>query len=875
MLRFPSTSAAPRRPAGGLVAGLLWLCALTGCHTFAPVDADGRCGNAVHEPAVGEFCDTVGPADGTACGEPGTAEACQLICAPLAEASCPAGMACGRDGICRAPSGRFGAPQVLGNAGLGLQTGDVNGDGRPDLLVVEADRTTVAFGDADGRFADLRSIDVAPFGGEVLVGDWDGQPGDDLVFLVSDGVLRVHGGETRRLVPEADPLVVIESEAAPALLPIRRPDGVLLVLAVRMASEGYEWTWVGEGIVPAWAPVPGDTVVRPPRMGQPNADSLRLVAVPVRTDQGASETWYAPAARGADRLPLLRLLCGAEPEGCRLELAATVALPAGTGLSDGGPFLGDWEGDGLADLLIPVSNQNLQSVVLAEAIEGGFAPTRTLSELEPLLRCPVCPMDGGNLQGVPDLNHDGRADLLMRDQVLLRLGDPAVPEVVYRPTSFWLSVVAADINGDGAMDLVGSRLSGTEFLLATGAGGYYVQAAPTAGQVELVQLGDFDGDLQADVALVEQGTRVSVLFGKANGLTEERVETLELSHVSRLVKVPGDASGSVLDGLLVLGEGDLGDLGARPLVHLRGDAGRRMRSGVTFDRPPQIGAVGRLDAKGAPAVVVGVERGGAWQFYRMGTRSQEAREARPLTLVGDCEFPGLDGLNLRSLPISHDGHDTLLAWRGLGPGEREGRTALPAAWPVWQLSLDGDILRCALLGEVGGGAAGLRAPQAHDLDGDGHLDAWFGIEPFYGASGPQASPPGEARAGLAVWWGGPNGLAGAPAVWIDAPDAEAPTGLLTAAKVDGAPGLTLVSWVDEVLTPRTFNNRTQAVNPYGVAVYNEGIDAVLASQLASVDANGDGLDDLVQGDGTTLQLSVQQPCTAPDLAAGLCPLGAP
>jgi hypothetical protein len=848
---------------------------LAGCQDFAAIEADGRCGNGVHEPAVGELCDAPPGSEGMdGCGAPGTAAACQRVCAPVSpNATCPPGMACGGDGICRAPSGRFGPPQVLGNAGIGLQTGDVNGDGRRDLLVVEADQTTVAYGDADGRFADRRSIDVTPLGGEVLVGDWDGEPGDDLVFLVSDGALRVRGGETRRLVPEADPLLVIFSESTPALLPVRLPGGELLIVAMRTAAQGYEWARVGEGVVPAWAPVPGGTQLHAPPMGPPIDVSLRVVAVPARNGAGVTETWYAPAARGADRVPLLRLLCDANAESCRFELAATVSLPPGLALLDVGPLSGDWEGDGLPDLVIPVGDREQQTVVVASGEEGGFGPGRRLLELDPLLRCPVCPDMAATLQGVPDLNQDGRADLVLRHEVFVRQGEPAVPQSAYRPDTFWLTVVAADLNGDGRPDLVGSRLDGTELLLANGQGGFFAQPVPAPGHAGTVQVGDFDGDLQLDLALVETGNRVAVIFGKPNGLADERVETLEMSNVSRLVKVPADARGSVLDGLLVLGEGKLGSAAARPLVHLRGDAGRRMRSGVTFDRPPQIGAVGRLDAMGGPAVVVGVERAGDWQFFRLGTRPEEAREARALTLVGDCDFTGLRALSLRALPIEREGRETLLAWRGLNPDERDGRDALPSAWPVWQLTLDGDILRCAALGEVAGGATGLLGPQAHDLDGDGHLDAWFGFEPFFNAVGPQANAPGEDRAGLAVWWGNPNGLSGAPSVWVDARDADAPTGLLTAAKVDGAPGLTLVSWRDEQLTPRTFEGRNQAVDPYGVSVHTEGIEAVPASQLVSLDANGDGLDDLVQGDGTTLQLSVQLACTAADLAEGLCPLG--
>lgn len=63
--------------------------------------ATGQCGNGILEPSNGEFCD-----GGENCGEPGAANACELLCSGP-ESPCPADFNCGSDDVCRMGLGAF------------------------------------------------------------------------------------------------------------------------------------------------------------------------------------------------------------------------------------------------------------------------------------------------------------------------------------------------------------------------------------------------------------------------------------------------------------------------------------------------------------------------------------------------------------------------------------------------------------------------------------------------------------------------------------------------------------------------------------------------------------------------------------------------
>ncbi len=157
--------------------------ALGGCTQLEPVTADA-CGNLVIE--AGEQCDGAAPA-GASCGTDAPA-ACRFVCD--GDASCPTGLACGAEGVCvasteryvpleLAPRYRFTASQVF--------AGDVDGDRRDDLIGVGT-TLRVRFGAPEAALMTEYDKPVRTPTGPAALGDFDGQPGLDLIYPADAGV---------------------------------------------------------------------------------------------------------------------------------------------------------------------------------------------------------------------------------------------------------------------------------------------------------------------------------------------------------------------------------------------------------------------------------------------------------------------------------------------------------------------------------------------------------------------------------------------------------------------------------------------------------------------------------------------------------------
>ena len=146
-------------------AGLAWiaLALLVGvtatCADLRPMTG-GVCGNGVVEDGNGEDCDLYASDPGTRCGSPGSSGKCRWVCGPAAAdgagggtaaPTCPTGWACGVDGICRQPSGRFELAwtQPFPNPPV-LAAGDFDGDGRTDLVTTHIGETEIHYLGAKG-----------------------------------------------------------------------------------------------------------------------------------------------------------------------------------------------------------------------------------------------------------------------------------------------------------------------------------------------------------------------------------------------------------------------------------------------------------------------------------------------------------------------------------------------------------------------------------------------------------------------------------------------------------------------------------------------------------------------------------------------------
>lgn len=466
----------------------------------------GTCGNGVLEP--GETCDTFAP-DGQACGAPGEVGACQPIC--RGSARCPSGLACGADGICRAPGGRFGEPTTSGDF-LGevafLRVADVDGDGLQDLLAFTGSGVSVRFGDPEGRFVDEFDFPV-PIRRVPDVGDLDGDGRADAVVPLNGGVLVLLGRPDRRMVAapvrrstsSGDRILAQQTARLELFDPIRLSvvDGDPLKLRIETVDA-----------------VPAHSVET--NLSLPVEDRPTVVA---SADVGAA-LWVAIARTGSDLVEMVRIRSPLEgPAGLEDQVIDRSVLQTATpvqSLADvesdpvpgrPGLFLGDCSGDGVPDLIAttaPRSEGPLAGLAL-QAFQGPDFAAVPWPEWKERLPCLAPDVSDTNPLRFPlavgDVDGDGTADVLARQGLSSSLLQSLAAQPQLAP---WTEGRLVDLNRDGRLDYVAisAEAEGVEFGLNAGGGRFNVSRVDTRAPVDRLAVGDFDGDLFADVVVNER-----------------------------------------------------------------------------------------------------------------------------------------------------------------------------------------------------------------------------------------------------------------------------------------------------------------------------------------------------------------------------------
>ena len=166
---------------------------------------------------------------------------------------------------------------------------------------------------------------------------------------------------------------------------------------------------------------------------------------------------------------------------------------------------GDFNGDNAPDLVTANFQSNNATVLLSNSV-GQFNALST---------GPLTTGSGPNGIAIGDLNGDSRPDIAIANfnsgtlTVLFSNGNgtftlaPAGPFAVGKGPS---SVAAADVNGDGKLDLISANNTSNNIsvLLGNGTGGFTADASGPftvgSGPTKVLS-GDFDGDGQADLAV--------------------------------------------------------------------------------------------------------------------------------------------------------------------------------------------------------------------------------------------------------------------------------------------------------------------------------------------------------------------------------------
>lgn len=200
----------------------------------------------------------------------------------------------------------------------------------------------------------------------------------------------------------------------------------------------------------------------------------------------------------------------------RTVLSFSPAVGYGAGTFPVAVAIGDFNGDGMADLAVANSGTNNVSILLnagtgtyqtAVNVKVGSRPTSV---------------------SLGDFNGDGRLDLAVANSlasslnILLGNGDGTFQTAANAATGFGPSAVTAnDFNGDGVADLaIAIQFTGSVNLLIGNGNGTFKPAVNYAtGSTPLgITSGDFNNDGKPDVAAVNYGgSTLSVLVNKGDG----------------------------------------------------------------------------------------------------------------------------------------------------------------------------------------------------------------------------------------------------------------------------------------------------------------------------------------------------------------------
>lgn len=576
-----------RAPGGAVLAiGLVLLAACTSLPALEP----GTCGNGIVEPELGEDCDRDDP---TQCGAPDTEGACRRLCATADD--CPADAVCGLSGTCAVPSGEFAFRQELPWTTATLLVGDVDGDGAPDLVGVNDVAVDLRRGDGTGAFAAASLRPTLPLRGSPVFTDVTGDGIDDLTLSVGLGANVVTSGASGAFGPTLQPSAPVGAISAPlatAALPASIggfPAGVIAI-AARLPQGpdcplaiGCDVLLVGDG-----------------------ANQVR--ALPARLERlaGPRLPWTEVARVGGARRFMLAVAYADDllMAGNQSQLALYPVTVDETTTSLGAPvavavpgFLitarfGDFNGDGDVDLLTAHRATALGPARFGFAAgdgQGGFAPVLDLA------------IETSDPAGAPvplawfDFNEDGALELVAATGVW-RLQCGVVPgtcvaQRLGAPTAPWADAAAADVDGDGRLDLIGQRQSGAtvDLLLGTGFLGVWNDAAfDAAAQVQALRVGDLDGNGLPDLALITasgaDGSELSVAFGQLLAAPTAPVAMGSVGEVTAIepIAFPAPSRLDLVEDLLIGGDRE----GTLSLSVVFGSPTRRMLAPFLPSTPP-------------------------------------------------------------------------------------------------------------------------------------------------------------------------------------------------------------------------------------------------------------------------------------------------
>ncbi|MBK8011541.1 MAG: VCBS repeat-containing protein [Deltaproteobacteria bacterium] len=211
---------------------------------------------------------------------------------------------------------------------------------------------------------------------------------------------------------------------------------------------------------------------------------------------------------------------------CRLIRDSEVALPLPYKV-DRGTTLTDLDGDGGLDLLVSVQSSvgslTLHRVAYAHrTLQGEFVDADGQvgqASIDARFN------DGGRESwplAAQDLTGDGRADFVLPTGVFVSI-EPigrGLAMTAFNASDDWQEAIIGDFNGDGHLDVAATTHTQRriDLVLGTGTPVFNYSAITTTGFPSSLTAGDFDGDGRTDLAFAQDGVDVLVHFN-GSGIT--------------------------------------------------------------------------------------------------------------------------------------------------------------------------------------------------------------------------------------------------------------------------------------------------------------------------------------------------------------------
>ncbi len=549
------------------------LLVLPGCFLLPDIEFD-VCGNGLVEPTNDEDCDvaedeSLGP--NLECGAPDDPiRRCRYVCRVSADVpACPVGWRCGTDGICLFASGEYREvpTTALGAPARSLAIGDLDGDGRDDLLALTSIGLDYRFSGQSGLSDSTFDIpfDVRP-DLQIAVTDVDDDDITDVAVPLGNGLLVLRGSPSR--LPETIPY--------PQLTRLPQEFRFHAASIPDRGSYALGTDVVANRMCLVFGTDPFDrSVCNDPER---SIEFPAALDVTQRTVVTSTRGEAFVNVHGDDRVYVYQLEC---PTSCfdfaslTITRVATLDLP---GPSAPGMFVADVDGQGGSDLLV----NGAEGAMVAYRGSTGFRAPERADFLE------RWPLDVGDLDG------DGLVDFLTSDGVHLRRGDATVRTYSSFPT--WREARFGDFNGDGFLDVAATASVGrVRILLNTRDGRFNQGDLVASARVRALTVGDYDGDLVDDVAFVQDefendpdaGTTIAVSYGTGLGVPTAPIQMGRLDFIQTLERYNIQTSHEPerISDLLVGTAAEADGTGLRSNTFLSGARIRRMSSLVTPPNP--------------------------------------------------------------------------------------------------------------------------------------------------------------------------------------------------------------------------------------------------------------------------------------------------